>query len=71
MTADDHALERLVDRRQGVRRELGAEAAALACTCSGREAPTIAEATSLRRSTHASARWASDRPARSATGRSR
>ena len=46
------------------------EAAAFACTCSGREAPTIAEAASPRRSTHVSAISAMLRPACSAIGRS-
>ena len=39
------------------------EAEALACTCSGRLAPTIAEATFGWRSTQASASWAIVRPA--------
>ena len=47
------------------------DAAAFACTCSGREAPTMAEASSSRRSTHASASSVIVRPAPSAIGRTR
>ena len=47
------------------------DALAFAWTCAGREAPMIAEASSGRRSTHASASSGSERPACSATGRRR
>src|SRR4051794_32459963 len=47
------------------------EAAAFECTCSGREAPTMAEATLSSRSTQASAIWTSVRPAWSAIATSR
>ncbi len=46
-------------------------AAALAWTCSGREAPVMAEATSVRRSTYAKARAGRLRPASCASGTSR
>ena len=47
------------------------EAAAFSASCSGREAPTMAEATFGSLSTQASANWARLRPASAAIGRSR
>ena len=68
---DDEAGERLVDRLERLRPSTTPEAAAFSSSCSGREAPTIAEATFGSRSTQASASWASESPASAATGRSR
>ncbi|GAA2916612.1 hypothetical protein GCM10011428_35350 [Streptomyces violaceus] len=68
---DRDVAEGLVDCRQQVADSFTPEAAALAWTCSGREAPVMAEATSPRRRTQASARVAMLIPASSAMGTKR
>ena len=68
---DDDLAERLIDRGERVPSSTIPEAEALACTCSGRLAPTIADARLPWRSTHANAICAIVSPARSATGFSR